>query len=116
MEGNRNQVALGLSSEGGICYIKEAASFGTGGRNDPVAVPEKIIGLTLFLDFFDRCHSLTSLYLPQAALGSLPTGLLHFVFQIPPLLLCHKKNPDPFGSGFSYGNRPLLVNQVYADN
>ena len=40
----------------------------------PVAVPEKIIGLTLFLDFFDRCHSLSSLYLPLAALASLPLG------------------------------------------
>ena len=38
----------------------------------PVAVPEKIIGLTLFLDFFDRCLSLASLHLPPAALGSLP--------------------------------------------
>lgn len=27
----------------------------------PVAVPEKIFGLTLILDFFDRCHSLASL-------------------------------------------------------
>ena len=26
---------------------------------------------------FDHCHSLTSLYLPLAALGSLPTGQLH---------------------------------------
>ena len=43
----------------------------------PVAVPEKIFGLTLVLDFFDRCHSLASLYLPPAALGSLPTG--HFL-------------------------------------
>ena len=42
------------------------------GHQFPVAVPEKICGLTLVLDFFDRCHSLTSLYLPQAALGSLP--------------------------------------------
>ena len=40
----------------------------------PLAVPEKIIGLTLILDFFDRCDSLASLHLPQAALGSLPTG------------------------------------------
>ncbi len=38
----------------------------------PVAVPEKIIGLTLFLDFFDRGHSLASLLPPLAALGSLP--------------------------------------------
>ena len=45
----------------------------------PVAVPEKIIGLTHFLDFFDRCHSLTSLHLPQAALRSLPpNGLVTF--------------------------------------
>jgi hypothetical protein len=35
-------------------------------------VPDKIFGLTLILDFIDRCHSLTSLYLPPAALGSLP--------------------------------------------
>ena len=36
------------------------------------AVPEKIIGLTLILDFFDRGHSLCSLYPPPAALPSLP--------------------------------------------
>ena len=48
-----------------------------GGKQVPVAVPEKIYGLTLILDFVDRCHSLTSLYLPLAALGSLPTGLSH---------------------------------------
>ena len=33
---------------------------------------EKIFGLSLILDFFDRCHSFPSLHLPQAALGSLP--------------------------------------------
>jgi len=33
------------------------------------AVPDKIFGLTLILDFIDRCTSKTSLYLPQAALG-----------------------------------------------
>ena len=38
----------------------------------PVAVPDKIFGLTLFLDFIDRCQSLSSLLLPQAALASLP--------------------------------------------
>ena len=38
----------------------------------PVVVPEKIFGLSLFLDFFDHCHSLCSLYLPLAALASLP--------------------------------------------
>ena len=38
----------------------------------PLAVPEKIIGLSLNLDFFDRCDSFTSLYPPPAALGSLP--------------------------------------------
>ena len=38
----------------------------------PVAVPEKIIVLTLILDFFDRCHSLRSLLPPLAALPSLP--------------------------------------------
>jgi len=38
----------------------------------PVAVPDKIIGLTLFLDFIDRSHSLGSLLPPQAAFPSLP--------------------------------------------
>ena len=37
----------------------------------PLAVPEKIIGLTLVLDFFDRCDSFASLRPPLAALGSL---------------------------------------------
>ena len=40
----------------------------------PVAVPEKIFGLTHFLDFFDRSHSLRSLHLPPAALPSLPVA------------------------------------------
>ena len=38
----------------------------------PVAVPDKIFGLTLILDFIDRCHSLSSLLPPLAALASLP--------------------------------------------
>ena len=37
-----------------------------------VAVPDKIFGLTLILDFIDRGHSLRSLHPPQAALPSLP--------------------------------------------
>ena len=40
-------------------------------RYSPVAVPDKIFGLTLLLDFIDRGHSLRSLVLPQAALPSL---------------------------------------------
>ena len=39
------------------------------------AVPEKIIGLTLFLDFFDRCTALGSLLPPLAALPSLTNEL-----------------------------------------
>jgi len=38
----------------------------------PVAVPDKIFGLALFLDFIDRCHSLSSLHPPPAAVASLP--------------------------------------------
>ena len=38
----------------------------------PVAVPDKIFGLTHFLDFIDRCHSLASFLPPPAAVGSLP--------------------------------------------
>ena len=49
----------------------DARSSASVGR-DPVAVPEKIFGLTLILDFFDRCHSLVSLPPPQAAVDSLP--------------------------------------------
>ena len=41
-------------------------------QTSPVAVPDKIFGLTLFLDFIDRCHSLRSLLPPHAALSSLP--------------------------------------------
>ena len=63
-------VPPGLHSHG-IAAVQPAAS------NNPVAVPDKIFELTLSLDFIDRCHSLTSLALPLAALGSLPTGLLH---------------------------------------
>ena len=36
-----------------------------------VAVSEKIIGLTLILDFFDRCRQIDSLNLPPAALVDL---------------------------------------------
>jgi len=38
-------------------------------------VPDKISASRRILDFIDRCHSLTSLYLPQAALGSLPVKI-----------------------------------------
>ena len=38
----------------------------------PVTVPDKIFGLTLILDFIDRCHSLSSLHPPPAAVASLP--------------------------------------------
>ena len=59
----------GAQPRGNPFFMKEGNGF-------PVAVPDKIIGLTLILDFIDRCHSLNSLYLPQAALASLPHGLL----------------------------------------
>ena len=41
-------------------------------QTSPVAVPDKIFGLTLSLDFIDRCHSLHSLHPPPAAVVSLP--------------------------------------------
>ena len=40
----------------------------------PVAVPDQIFGLALFLDLIDRCHSLPSLLPPPAAFGSLPSS------------------------------------------
>ena len=36
-------------------------------KNCPLAVPEKIFGLPLFLDFFDRCANPCSLHPPLAA-------------------------------------------------
>jgi hypothetical protein len=39
----------------------------------PVAVPDKIFGLTLILDFIDRGQSLYSLAPPPAAVVSLPS-------------------------------------------
>ena len=56
---------------GSACY-----GLSPGLKKCPVAVPYQIIGLALPLDLIDRCHPLTSLHLPPAALGSLPTG--HF--------------------------------------
>ena len=41
----------------------------------PVAVPDIFLVAEATSSAIDRCHSLTSLYLPPAALGSLPTGL-----------------------------------------
>ena len=41
---------------------------------DPVAVPGSFLGGGAPSSPADRCHSLASLYLPLAALGSLPAG------------------------------------------
>ncbi len=41
--------------------------------SDPVAVPGKIIGLMLTLDFFERCHSFVSFLPLPVAVGSRPT-------------------------------------------
>ena len=60
---NRPLFALKPPLDKGRC-LAEAEGIKT-----PVAVPDKIFGLTLSLDFIDRCHSLRSLYLP---LGSAP--------------------------------------------
>ena len=48
----------------------------------PVAVPDKIFGLMLFLDFIDRGHSLRSLHPPPAALPSLPIISALFIFYV----------------------------------
>ena len=68
------------------------------GAGCPVAVPDKIFGLMLFLDFVDRCHSLGSLHLPPATLPSLP-GLspavrVRFLQRINPIV------NDTFTMGF----------------
>ena len=57
--------------------------------HSPVAVPEKIFGLTLFLDFFDRGHSLASLLPPPAAVGSLPKFSL-----ASPVQICSRKQKN----------------------
>ena len=41
-------------------------------KDGPVSVPDKTIASQRMLDFIDRCHSLTSLALSPAALGSFP--------------------------------------------
>ena len=41
----------------------------------PLAVPEKIFGLPLFLDFFDRCANPCSLFPPPAALAGPPLAV-----------------------------------------
>ena len=57
-----------------LLFIKrdEFPSFADSTTGVPVAVPDKIFGLTLILDFIDRCHSLASFLPPPAAVGSLP--------------------------------------------
>ena len=59
-------------ARGEIRYSKRDGSFDSASSMHTVAVPDKIFGLTPFLDFIDRGHSLRSLYPPQAALPSLP--------------------------------------------
>ena len=46
---------LFLVGEDGFAFLWKSQV----GCECPVAVPDKIFGLTLFLDFIDRCHSLT---------------------------------------------------------
>ena len=58
----------------------------------PVAVPDKIFGLALLLDFIDRCHSLTSLHPPQAAFDSLPTGHFFTLLRKAALFKSHSPN------------------------
>ena len=45
-------------------------------RGTPVAVPDKIFGLTRILDFIDRCPARSSLYPPPAAVASLTPSQL----------------------------------------
>ena len=44
-------------------------------RLPPVAVPDLFLGFQKTSSAIDRCHSLSSLHLPPAALASLPTAL-----------------------------------------
>ena len=50
----------------------------------PLAVPEKIFGLTLILDFFDRCAQPCSLVPPQAALAGFARNDRHYYTDIEP--------------------------------
>ena len=49
----------------------------------PLAVPEKIFGLPLFLDFFDRCANPCSLYPPPAVLAGPPLAVPERIFGLP---------------------------------
>ena len=87
------------STTSAYSYFKKGYGCAAGTMCLPVAVPDKIFGLTHFLDFIDRCHSLGSLFpirkgaiapgnrfvhdslrsaTPPAALGSLPTTSAFF--------------------------------------
>jgi len=61
-----------LPTIGVVKWQPAEAGCGFASLRSPVAVPDKTFGLTLFLDFIDRCHSLPSLLPPPAAVGSLP--------------------------------------------
>ena len=76
-------------------------------QQSPVAVPDKIFGLTLFLDFTDRYHSLSSLHPPPAALASLPLP----VYRCPP----GGYNPSvSFADSSLYTREPLLLRKMCA--
>ena len=70
--------------------IKVNNTFGVV-RSSPVAVPDIFLGFEKPSSAIDRCHSLRSLYLPPAALPSLP---LRYVIPF------HDKKDLPFGRSF----------------
>ncbi len=57
------------------CLFSLAEKEGLEVLRTPLAVPEKIIELSLFLDFFDRCALSCSLFPPLAAVAlNAPAG------------------------------------------
>ena len=68
---SRSEVRSPLADRGTLCTLAPPAAYQALGSAARFAVPEEIIGLTLFLDFFDRCTALPSLLPPPAAVGSL---------------------------------------------
>ena len=74
----------------------------------PVALPEKQFASRRMLLFFDRCPALISLYLPQAALGSLSLSRLLWV------LSCSgdKKVPRPRIQCYEYAKGDRIGSTV----
>ena len=82
------------------------------GSGMPCCGARKNVRAFALLHFFDRCHSLSSLYPPPAAVASLPTGT---PFTAAPLQIHHSRIPKQKRSGHFKGQpaRSIGIGQRY---